>query len=162
MEKYKNESVIDRMIRAIVGELLLFGAYFWLGGVLQMVVIALGIVAIVTAITGFCGLYKIIGISTLPKEQKDTSLSLKVVFSILFLLIAVGGSYASNFFSKKIFLDDYSRMNNYYKQTLFYTGQENREASISNYDKLVSEYSVFYKKYSSYHPYVFKFDKKFN
>ncbi len=162
MKKYQNEGVIDRGARLLISGLLILGAYFWIGGILSVILCVLGIVALVTAVTGFCGLYKIIGVNTLPKDQKETSKYIKVIFVLLFLVIAIGGSYASNFFTKKIFLDDYSRMNNYYKQTLFYTGQDKRDEAVSNYDKLVTEYAVFYKKYSTYHPYVFKSDVKFN
>lgn len=162
MKKYQNEGVIDRMVRLLISELLILVAYFWTGGVLSIILFVLGIVALVTAITGFCGLYKVMGISTLPKEQKETSNYIKVIFVLVFLILAVGGSYASNFFTKKIFLDDYSRMNNYYKQTLFYTGQDKREEAVSNYDKLVTEYAVFYKKYNAYHPYILKSDSQFN
>ena len=162
MKKYQNEGVIDRGVRLLISEFLILGAYFWVGGVLSIILYVVGIIALVTAVTGFCGLYKIIGVNTLPKEQKDTPNYIKVIFVLLFLVIFIGGSYTSNFFTKKIFLDDYSRMNNYYKQTLFYTGQDKRDEAISNYDKLVTEYAVFYKKYSTYHPYVFKSDTKFN
>ncbi len=162
MKKYQNEGVIDRGTRLLISEFLILGAYFWVGGLLSIVLYVLGLIALVTAITGFRGLYKIIGVNTLPKEQKDTPSYVKVIFVLLFLIIAVGGSYASNFFTKKIFLDDYSRMNNYYKQTLFYTGQDKRDEAVLNYDKLVTEYDVFYKKYSTYHPYLFKSDSKFN
>lgn len=162
MKKYQNEGIIDRGVRLLISELLILGAYFWVGGVLSIILYVIGIIALVTAVTGFCGLYKMIGVNTLPKDQKETSKYIKVIFVLLFLVIAVGGSYASNFFTKKIFLDDYSRMNNYYKQTLFYTGQDKRDEAISNYNKLVTEYAVFYKKYSVYHPYIFKSDSKFN
>jgi len=162
MKKYQNEGVIDRGVRLLISELLILGAYFWTGGALSIILYVIGVIALVTAVTGFCGLYKVIGISTLPKEQKETPNYIKVIFVLLFFIIAIAGSYASNFFTKKIFLDDYSRMNNYYKQTLFYTGQDKRDEAISNYDKLVTEYAVFYKKYSAYHPYVFKSDSKFN
>jgi hypothetical protein len=63
---------------------------------------------------------------------------------------------------KKFFLEDYNRMNQYYKQTLFFTGQNNRTEAMSNYTNLVKEYSVFCQKYSEYHPYVIKGDTKFN
>jgi hypothetical protein len=162
MKKYQNEGVIDRLFRLLISELLIIVAYFWVGGVLSIILYVLGIIALVTSITGFCGLYKIICISTLPKENKNIPIYIKVIFVLLFIVIAIGGSYASNFFTKKIFLDDYSRMNNYYKQTLFYTGQDKRDESILNYDKLVTEYAVFYKKYNTYHPYVFKLDSKLN
>jgi len=87
---------------------------------------------------------------------------MKIVFGVLFLIIAIAGTYSSDFFTKKFFLDDYNRMNNFYKQTLFNTGQGKRAESIDNYDKLVSEFTVFSSKYSSYHPYVIMNDEQFN
>lgn len=162
MKKYQNEGAIDRGFRLLISELLILGAYFWTGGVLSIVLYVVGIIALVTSVTGFCGLYRVIGVNTLPKEQKEISKYIKVIFVFLFLAIIIGGSYASNFFTKKIFLDDYSQMNKYYKQTLFYTGQDKRDEAVSNYDKLVTEYAIFYKKYSTYHPYVFKSDNKFD
>jgi len=63
----RNESSADRMIRAIIGiALLVFG--FIVSGTLQLILLAAGILAVFTAITGFCGLYKLLGISTY-KEQ---------------------------------------------------------------------------------------------
>ena len=63
----RNESTADRMIRAIIGiGLLVFG--FTVNGALQWILLAAGILAVFTAITGFCGLYKLLGISTY-KEQ---------------------------------------------------------------------------------------------
>jgi len=63
----RNESTADRIIRAIIGiALLVFG--FMAGGTLHWILLAAGILALFTAITGFCGLYKLLGIST-HKEQ---------------------------------------------------------------------------------------------
>jgi hypothetical protein len=160
MKINKNEGVVDRLVRVLIGELLMLIAFFWVGGVLSIVLYVLSAVALMTALTGFCGLYKILKINTI--EDKPISKIIIGIFIAVFIGIAIGGSYASIFFTKKIFLDDYSRMNNYYKQTLFYTGQDKRDEAISNYDILVIEYAVFYKKYSNYHPYVFKLDNKFN
>ncbi len=59
----KNEGALDRIIRAILGVGAGIGAIFTTG-ILQ---IALGIISaalIITAITGFCGLYALLGINT--------------------------------------------------------------------------------------------------
>lgn len=66
----RNESTADRIIRAIIGiGLLVFG--ITVNGTLQWILLAAGILALFTAITGFCGLYKLLGISTY-KEQAPT------------------------------------------------------------------------------------------
>jgi len=162
MKIIKNEGVVDRMIRVILSMIFFLLAFFWLAGITKVIFYILAMVVLLTAVTGFCALYKILKINTNKNTEKKTSKIVFGVLIILLVLVVVGGSYASNFFTKKTFLDDYGRMNNYYKQTLFYTGQDKRDEAISNYNKLVTEYVIFYKKYSVYHPYVLKSDNKFN
>jgi len=159
---HKNEGSMDRLLRLLVAEVLILGAYFWLGGVWQVILYILGGISLFTSLTGFCTLYKVVGINTFKAGSKPTSIYIRVIFAILFIAIAVAGSYYSAFFTKKFFLDDYSRMNNYYKQTLFYTGQDKRAEAIANYDQLIAEYSTFLSKYTTYHPYAIKLDEQFN
>ena len=68
MKKYKNEGVIDRGVRLLISELLILVGYFWVGGLLAIILYVLGVIALITAITGFCGLYKAMGVNTLSKE----------------------------------------------------------------------------------------------
>lgn len=162
LKELKNESAIDRIIRLIVSELLIIGAFFWSWGVWQILLYVIGVIILITSITGFCGLYKIFKINTIRIQIVPVNIYTKIFSLVLFLVIAFAGSYYSIFITKKIFLDDYNRMNNYYKQTLFYTGQEKRLEAIDNYDRLIAEYSIFSSKYTHYHPYVIKSDKLFN
>ena len=66
----KNEGTADRVIRVILGILLIgLGVYFqssW-GMVAMIVLIVLGLIALITGITGFCGIYKVCKISTVKK-----------------------------------------------------------------------------------------------
>ncbi|MCX7820574.1 MAG: DUF2892 domain-containing protein [Brevinematales bacterium] len=64
-----NEGVIDRIIRAILGIGLIVGALF-LQGILKIVLIIIGIILLITAITGFCGLYVLFGINTCSTKKK--------------------------------------------------------------------------------------------
>ncbi|MFA5886514.1 MAG: DUF2892 domain-containing protein [Patescibacteria group bacterium] len=157
----RNEGILDRLIRIVLAEIFFLLAFFWFGGIAQIVLYILSLMMIVTAAMGFCGLYKLIGFNT-NKNNKKISRILIVVFITIFLTIAIAGSYYSSFFTRKFFLEDYNVMNNYYKQTLFNTGQEKRSESISNYDNLVLEYAKFSTKYSNYHPRVVANDKNFN
>jgi hypothetical protein len=62
----KNVGTVDKIVRVIVGILALVGVFLVSGTVLKVI---LGIVAIsmfFTAITGYCGLYRVLGISTCP------------------------------------------------------------------------------------------------
>lgn len=59
----RNESTIDRVIRAGLGVALVAGG-FALGGTLAVVLYVLAAVMFATALTGFCPLYRLFGIDT--------------------------------------------------------------------------------------------------
>lgn len=65
MKAWVNEASWDRIVRVILGLVLL---YLWLGNVLSGVVAVvlgiIGIVLIVTGVIGFCPLYRLIGFAT--------------------------------------------------------------------------------------------------
>ena len=65
MKAWVNEAGWDRIVRVILGLVLL---YLWLGSVLSgavaVVLGIIGIVLIVTGIIGFCPLYRVIGFAT--------------------------------------------------------------------------------------------------
>jgi hypothetical protein len=162
MKIQRNESNPDRLVRVLIAEVFFLAAYFWFGGILAIVLYVLGAAMLITAIAGFCSLYLPFGINTFQKYPGKTKKIYILLFIVLFVVIAVAGTYFSIFFSKKFFLDDYNTMNNYYKQTLLNTGQNKREISIENYNKLAVEYNKFYSRYTAYHPYALKKDDKLN
>ncbi len=155
-----NEGWIDRTIRAFVGLAFLQLAYFWLGGVWAIIFYGLSAILILTAAIGFCPIYKVLGLRTNSKHRAPSKGWLTVAGLGLIALLVVG-SYASNFFSKKFYLEDFNAMNNYYKQALFFTGQENRAEAVNNYDQLVASYATFETKYLGYRPYALKGDSQF-
>lgn len=67
----KNEGTVDRVIRIILGIILIgLGVIFqssW-GMVAMIVLIVVGLVALITGIIGFCGLYTVCKINTLNKK----------------------------------------------------------------------------------------------
>ena len=63
-----NEGTTDRLVRVVLGVVLLGLAYYSLHGTAQTVAVVAGVVALVTGLIGFCGLYKILGISTVGKK----------------------------------------------------------------------------------------------
>ncbi len=162
MKFSNNVGTLDRGIRILVAEILLLLSIFWVYGIVQVVLFIFSVIILATAVTKFCGLYSMFGISTCPAYEKPVTPSKSFATIATVVAIAVLGCYSSMFLSKKIFLEDYNRMNYYYKQTLFYTGQSNRSESISKYVNLVKEYDVFYQKYSKYRPYVIWGDENFN
>jgi hypothetical protein len=64
-----NESSTDRTIRIIIGLILLALGMYEIGSsmVFGIALIIIGAIALITGITGFCGLYSILGISTCKK-----------------------------------------------------------------------------------------------
>ena len=69
----RNESTLDRRLRALVGALLLL-ALFVPGLPLLAIValIAVGAILLATAALGFCPLYALFGLSTCPLERTGT------------------------------------------------------------------------------------------
>jgi hypothetical protein len=58
---------MDRLARAVGGVILFLVGYSVGGGVWQIVLYVLGGILLVTAFTGFCLIYKLLGISTNKK-----------------------------------------------------------------------------------------------
>lgn len=58
-----NENALDRIIRVIVG-IFLLAAGILTAGAIKWVLLALAAIALITAATGFCLLYKLFGFST--------------------------------------------------------------------------------------------------
>ena len=155
-----NINTLDRVVRALLGVILIELAYFWLGGGWQIAAYAAGAVLLVTALIRFCPLYRIIGIGTDRSSAPGTTTV--TIAAALLIAVAAGGGYASSFLTRKLFLEDFNAMNNYYKQTLFLTGKNEREKAVANYESLLPAYQRFQAKYSAYHPYALKSDQQLN
>ncbi|MBS1270969.1 MAG: hypothetical protein MAGBODY4_00098 [Candidatus Marinimicrobia bacterium] len=67
-----NENNIDRFIRVILGVILLALAIFSLQGTLAWIIGIVGGIVLVTGITGFCLIYKLIGVSTLKGNSSSS------------------------------------------------------------------------------------------
>lgn len=63
-----NEGSIDRVIRVILGVVLLSLAFLNLIGTAKIIAEVTGGISLITGLVGFCGLYKILGISTTGKK----------------------------------------------------------------------------------------------
>lgn len=154
----KNLHSLDRFARALTGIALLELGYFWLSGSLAVGVYAVAAVLCVTAMVNFCPLYSFIGNRNRSAQTNAPSTIAPSLAFVVLITAAIGGSYASNFFSRKLFLEDFNAMNDHYKQTLFLTGKNERTKANEKYDLLIPAYAKFQEKYSSYRPYVLKND----
>ncbi|MFA6301322.1 MAG: DUF2892 domain-containing protein [Candidatus Paceibacterota bacterium] len=67
----KNESNLDRIVRIILAIVFFVVGFWWLGGIWQAVFYVLALIMLFTGVSGFCGLYKLFGMSTI----KETSSS---------------------------------------------------------------------------------------
>ncbi|EKD58350.1 MAG: hypothetical protein ACD_56C00146G0009 [uncultured bacterium] len=156
----KNEGFIERLIQTSIGVASFLGSIFWIGGRWQIFLFAFGLMVTTFAIIGFCPLYKIFKIK-ISSQRMLLSKKQKIIILVYACALLLAGSWASIFFSKKFFIEDFNRMNVSYKQTLFETGQEEEKESRDNYDKLVVSYAQFKNKYQSYEPFPLKGDDKF-
>lgn len=157
-----NEGLIDRVARVTIGALALIAGGFWLGGTAQLIAYIIGVLMSITGFMGFCGLYTLLKIKTCSRNEKPLSIKQVSLLIILFLVVFVGGGFISNTITKKKFLEEYGKMNGYYKKTLFLTGQSKREEAIKNYKSWKNEFAVFKDKYSIYKPFVLRNDHEFN
>jgi hypothetical protein len=64
-----NESKTDRIIRAVVGVIMLIIAFWVVSGVAQIILWIIGGILVVTAAIGFCPLYALLHISTKPNAK---------------------------------------------------------------------------------------------
>ncbi|MGD1899450.1 MAG: DUF2892 domain-containing protein [Phormidesmis sp.] len=65
-----NVGAVDRFLRILVASVLLYlGAHVYAGSSVGFVLDAVGVIALLTGITGFCGLYKLLGINTRPTNS---------------------------------------------------------------------------------------------
>jgi hypothetical protein len=154
----KNMNATDRFLRLLLGVLLLQAAFFWLGAAPRWIAYAAAAIMLVTSAWGFCPLYRLLGIGVRSGPSAPRSLVVRSVALALLLGVAVGGSYASHLFSRKIFLEDFNAMNPFYKQTLFLTGKGEREKAVANYEQLLPAYQKFQDKYTAYQPFALRSD----
>lgn len=154
----RNIRPIDRFLRLALAILFAQAGYFWLGAPWNWLAYALAMILLVTAATQYCPVYRLIGIKAIPAaNEKSGTLRLGTALVVLAAL-AAGGSYASDFLTRKFFLEDFNTMNHFYKQTLFLTGQNQRPEANSNLDQLKLAFSAFASKYGSYRPHSLKGD----
>lgn len=152
----KNITGIDRFLRLLLGVLLLQAAFFWLGGAPRWIAYAAAAVMLGTSAWGFCPLYRLLGIGARSGPSTPHGLVVRSLAIALLLGVTLGGSYASHFFSRKIFLEDFNAMNPFYKQTLFLTGKGEREKAVANYEQLLPAYRKFQDKYTAYQPFALR------
>ena len=66
-----NESRVDRILRVIAGVVLVWAGLWPLGGLggqtLGVVAAIVGLILFVTGLTGFCLIYRLLGVSTLKR-----------------------------------------------------------------------------------------------
>ena len=59
-----NESARDRVLRALIGAMLLALGYFSRTGWLRIAFVAIGAILLITAAIGYCAIYGLLGIKT--------------------------------------------------------------------------------------------------
>jgi hypothetical protein len=67
----QNVGTLDRVLRVFIGMSFIYIGIFLLIGLIQVIFILFGLGFIVNAITGFCGIYYLLGISTCKIVRKS-------------------------------------------------------------------------------------------
>lgn len=61
----QNESTMDRVVRAVLGIILIYAWYApWVGGIVGILALIIGVVFLVTGVIGWCPLYTLFGMAT--------------------------------------------------------------------------------------------------
>ena len=155
-----NLNTLDRLLRVLLGLAVLELAFFWLAGLAQIGAWLAGAVLLGTAAIRFCPLYRLLGWNTARQDAAAMGLPMKILVGVLLTAVLAGGSYASVYFTRKAFLEDFYAQNNYYKQTLFLTGKNEREKAVANYERLLPAYQQFQAKYAGFKPYALRSDTR--
>jgi hypothetical protein len=151
---------IDRWCRLALAIVLAQWGYFWLSGTSQWAAYAGALILVVTSGAQFCPVYRLLGWNTARLSERKISPIWRGAGWLLLLALLVGGSYGSAFFSRQIFLEEFNAMNHFYKQTLFLTGQNERDSAVVNWEKMVAGYATFQRKYSVYQPHALRGDRQ--
>jgi len=70
MKCVKNEGSVDRVLRIVLGLIVILASYYNLIGVWQIVVYVIGAILILTGISGYCCLYNLFRINTNKKRKR--------------------------------------------------------------------------------------------
>lgn len=66
-----NEGPADRLIRAVLGVVILIFSYLKITGWFLIVGYVVGTILLITAITGFCMIYTLLGFSTAKEKNQE-------------------------------------------------------------------------------------------
>ena len=69
----KNIGNIDRVIRVVVGVILIVAAALWVSGILSIIFYIIGIILLVTGAIGYCLIQKLFKINTATKTEGSTT-----------------------------------------------------------------------------------------
>lgn len=68
---FRNEAGWDRILRVVLGLLMLgIGASGWLSQIVSMTLLIFGWVPLLTAVSGWCPIYTLLGINTLRRVRR--------------------------------------------------------------------------------------------
>jgi hypothetical protein len=154
----KNIQSIDQFVRLLLGVLAMEWGYFWLGEPFKGYAFAAATVLLLTGAFRFCPLYRLFGKTSSSNATLAFGKAGIALSAVMLSVAVIGGSYASDFFSRKWFLEDFNSMNHFYKQTLFLTGKNERASANTNFDQWRAAFTSFSNKYKQYRPHALRAD----
>jgi hypothetical protein len=155
--KNKNIGTLDRLFRVFLAEILIIAGFFWAGMEWQIILFLLAVVLLFQAATGVCGLYGMLKWNTCENIKRNNKNLIRASLALI-LLVAVVGGYASAVLTRDIFMTDLKGVEESYNLTIYYSGKDLGQESISSYEQLKTANAVFQNKYAMYRPFAVMFD----
>ena len=160
LKKNQNESLLDRLLRVLVAEILIILAYFWLG-IVGLILAWIGVALLIfTAIIGYCCIYRLLGLKIYDKKKKPKLWQIVPLLLIIAFLPTIAG-YCSVKHTSDRFMRDFDAMDIFMKQSVYDSHIVNRNLLVDDYVQWQKHFERFNDKYSHYRPFIVKYDSRF-
>ena len=86
-----NQSAYDRLLRAFLAMLMVLAGLFWFSSPVDIILYVIALALFINAITGVCGLYSMLGVSTLGRKKESIPKWLVILFLVVIVIVLVIG-----------------------------------------------------------------------
>ena len=160
LTKNQNESLLDRLLRVLGGEILVILAYFWLSLTWSILAWMLAALMFFTASIGYCHFYQVIGVKTHGHGKKPKLWQLIPLLVVIAFTPTIAG-YCSVKHTSENFMRNFDAMDIFIQQSLRDTTVGNRGLLVVDYAQWQKHFERFYEKYRYYRPFIIKYDSQF-
>lgn len=149
----RNGGEFDRWLRAAAGLVALLAGLFLADGWLRLALLAVAVVGLATALTGFCGAYGLFGWDTLRRWPKPLKPAVRWALGAALAIVALVGAVGGGLLNSRSFKQDLAALNGAYKQVLYLSGQDAPE-TVQAYSDFRARLDEFGRDQLAYRPWV--------